>query len=149
MNQKKIGFFLKELRKEKGITQEELAETFGVTSQSISKWELGINCPDITMLPKIADYYRVSIDELLGYKPLSSINSIYIDNSRPSLFEEKFSLIIEIDNSSYLHITLSKYKNKKINYINTRLTFSEIEINNSYSTRDQLVFSIQENLKVF
>lgn len=67
------------LRKQKGITQEELAEEFGVTSQSISKWELGINCPDITMLPKLADYYRVSIDELIGYKPLSSINSIYID----------------------------------------------------------------------
>ena len=67
------------LRKQKGVTQEELAEVFGVTSQSISKWELAINCPDITMLPKIAEYYRVSIDELLGYKPLSSINSLYID----------------------------------------------------------------------
>ena len=75
----KLAENLQFLRKEKGITQEELAETFGVTSQSISKWELGINCPDITMLPKIADYYRVSIDELLGYKPLSSINSIYMD----------------------------------------------------------------------
>ena len=75
----KLADNLQLLRKQKGITQEELAEVFGVTSQSISKWELGINCPDITMLPKIADYYRVSIDELVGYKPLSSINSIYID----------------------------------------------------------------------
>ena len=75
----KLADNLQLLRKQKGITQEELAEVFGVTSQSISKWELGINCPDITMLPKIAYYYRVSIDELVGYKPLSSINSIYID----------------------------------------------------------------------
>lgn len=75
----KLAENLQLLRKQKGKTQEELAEIFGVSSQSISKWELGINCPDITMLPKIADYYRVSIDELLGYKPMSSINSIYID----------------------------------------------------------------------
>ena len=75
----KLAENLQLLRKQKGVTQEELAEVFGVTSQSISKWELGINCPDITLLPKIADYYRVSIDELLGYKPLSSINSIYIE----------------------------------------------------------------------
>lgn len=75
----KLADNLQLLRKQKRLTQEELAEIFGVTSQSISKWELGINCPDITMLPKLADFYRVSIDELLGYKPLSSINSIYID----------------------------------------------------------------------
>ena len=75
----KLAENLQLLRKQKGKTQEELAEVFNVSSQSVSKWELGINCPDITMLPKIADYYRVSIDELLGYKPMSSINSIYID----------------------------------------------------------------------
>ena len=75
----KLAENLQLLRKQKGKTQEELAEIFGVSSQSISKWELGINCPDIMLLPKLADYYRVSIDELLGYKPMSSINSIYID----------------------------------------------------------------------
>ena len=75
----KIAENLHTLRKEKGITQEELAAVFSVTPQSVSKWELGISCPDITMLPKLAEYYKVSIDELLGYKPMSSINSIYID----------------------------------------------------------------------
>ena len=75
----KLAENLQLLRKQKGKTQEELAEIFGVSSQSVSKWELGINCPDITMLPKLAEYYKVSIDELLGYKPMSSINSIYID----------------------------------------------------------------------
>lgn len=75
----KLSENLQLLRRQKGLTQEDLADVFGVTSQSISKWELGINCPDITMLPKIADFYEVSIDELIGYKPMSSINSIYID----------------------------------------------------------------------
>ena len=74
----KIAENLQMLRKEKKITQEELAEVFGVTSQSISKWELGLSCPDITLLPKIAQFYEISIDELLGYNPKTSLNSIYI-----------------------------------------------------------------------
>lgn len=75
----KIAENLLFLRKQQGITQEALAEVLGVTSQSISKWELGINCPDISLLPEIASFYKISIDELLGYKPISSINSIYMD----------------------------------------------------------------------
>lgn len=74
----KISENLQMLRKEKGLTQEELAEVLGVTNQSISKWELGLSCPDIMMLPRIAEYYSVTIDELLGYKSATSINNIYI-----------------------------------------------------------------------
>lgn len=74
----KLAENLQILRKQKKITQEELASIFGVTSQSISKWELGLSCPDITLLPKIAEFYSVTIDELLGYKASSSINDIYI-----------------------------------------------------------------------
>lgn len=74
----KLAENLQMLRKEKGLTQETLAEVFGVTSQSVSKWELGISCPDIMLLPKIAEFFKVSIDELMGYKPASSINDIYI-----------------------------------------------------------------------
>lgn len=75
----KISENLQMLRKERGLTQEQLAEIFGVTNQSISKWELGLSCPDITMLPKIAEFYSVTIDELVGYKSLTSINNIYIE----------------------------------------------------------------------
>jgi len=75
----KIAENLQMLRKEKGLTQEQLAEIFGVTNQSISKWELGLSCPDITMLPKIAEFYSVTIDELIGYEPITSINNIYIE----------------------------------------------------------------------
>lgn len=46
MNQKKIGEFLKELRKEKSMTLEQLAEVLGVTNRSISRWENGVNMPD-------------------------------------------------------------------------------------------------------
>lgn len=54
------------LRKQKGLTQEELAQAFGVTNQAVSKWESGASCPDIALLPDIADYFGVSIDLLFG-----------------------------------------------------------------------------------
>ena len=65
MDQKKIGSFLKELRKEKGITQEQLAEILGVSGRTISRWETGSNMPDLDVLIEIADYYGVELRELL------------------------------------------------------------------------------------
>lgn len=59
-----------ELRKEKGIGQQELADVLGVSFQSVSKWETGATMPDIALLPDIAEYFKVSVDELLGLKPL-------------------------------------------------------------------------------
>ena len=65
MDQKKTGRFLKELRREKGLTQEQLAERFGVTNRSVSRWENGVNMPDLDLVIDIADYFEVSIDEFL------------------------------------------------------------------------------------
>ena len=61
-----FGENLKRLRLEKNLTQEKLADFLGVSFQSISKWERGDTYPDITMLPSIASFFNVSVDELLG-----------------------------------------------------------------------------------
>ena len=66
MDQAKIGEFLKELRKEKGLSQEQLAEEFNVSSRSISRWENGNTMPDISIIIELADYYDVDIRELLN-----------------------------------------------------------------------------------
>ena len=65
MDQIKAGAFLKDLRKEKGITQEQLAEELGVSDRTISRWETGNNMPDISLLVEIADYFDVSIPEII------------------------------------------------------------------------------------
>lgn len=65
MDQKKIGRFLKELRKEKVITQEQLAEKIKVSGRTVSRWETGSNMPDISLLSELADFYDVSIPEII------------------------------------------------------------------------------------
>ena len=61
MNQQKIGKLLRELRKEKGMTQEQLAEHFHVSSRTVSRWETGNNMPDLSLLIELADFYDVDI----------------------------------------------------------------------------------------
>ena len=56
-------------RKELGLTQEGLAQKLGVTNQAVSKWESGQSCPDIALLPKLADLFGISIDALFGREP--------------------------------------------------------------------------------
>ena len=65
MDQKKTGCFLKQLRNEKGLTQEQLANEFGVAQRTVSRWETGSNMPDISMLVEIAEFYEVDIREII------------------------------------------------------------------------------------
>lgn len=65
MDQKKVGLFLKTLRKEKNITQEALAETLNVSSRTVSRWETGSNMPDISLLVELSEFYQVSIPEII------------------------------------------------------------------------------------
>ena len=60
-----IGTKIATLRKQKGITQEEMANAIGTSAQAISKWERGKNYPDIELLPIIADFFSTTIDNLL------------------------------------------------------------------------------------
>lgn len=68
MDQVKIGGFLRILRKEKGLTQEQLAEKFNVAGRTISRWETGSNMPDLSILVELADFYDVDIREIMLYR---------------------------------------------------------------------------------
>ena len=65
-----MKLYIKELREAKGLTQKELAELMQVSFQTISKWENGVNFPDITHIPRMADIFGVSADIILGLEPL-------------------------------------------------------------------------------
>lgn len=65
MDQVKTGAFIKKLRTEKGLTQEQLAEKFNVSRRTVSRWETGSNMPDLDVLIEMSDYFDVDIRELL------------------------------------------------------------------------------------
>ena len=64
----RIGAIIKKLRAENNITQDALATAIGVTPQAISRWESEGGYPDIELLPALADFFSVSVDELIGYR---------------------------------------------------------------------------------
>ena len=68
MKKQTLGMMISSLRKEKGMTQLELAEKMGVTDKAVSKWERDLSCPDITSLPKLAEIFEISVDELMQVK---------------------------------------------------------------------------------
>ncbi|MBQ5953582.1 MAG: helix-turn-helix domain-containing protein [Lachnospiraceae bacterium] len=81
MDPKKYGEFLKSLRKEKGLTQEALADRIFVTSKTVSRWETGRQLPDLERLQKLAEFYSVDIrdmvaGEIIADKPTSEIEAL-------------------------------------------------------------------------
>ena len=69
MENKTMGEMIAELRKEKGMTQRDLAEKLNVSDKAVSKWERNVACPDIQNIPKLAEILGVSVDELVNAQP--------------------------------------------------------------------------------
>ena len=78
MNQEKIGNFIKEIRKQNNLTQKELADKLGVTYQAVSKWETGLNIPDIGIIRQISKMYNVDINEILDGEKKKKKKNIFI-----------------------------------------------------------------------
>lgn len=101
MNTEKIGRFIAKKRKEKNLTQKELALKLNITDRAVSKWERGMGCPDISLLEELSKILDISIIELLNGEEVAEINEKNIIDSM------KFSK--------------ENYKNKIINNLNTIL----------------------------
>lgn len=106
MDQKKIGSFLKELRKEKGITQEKFAEKLNVSGRTVSRWETGANMPDISLLVEIAEFFDVSIPEIINGERKSEIMNEEVKEVADKLSDyanaEKETLIKNIRSNSIM-----------------------------------------------
>ncbi len=115
MNQQKIGQFLKELRKEKGVTQAQLAEMLNVTNRSVSRWENGVNMPDLDLLIQLSDYYSVDISEIIDGERKSDnmdkkteetlLKAAEYTNNEKMIFSKRLSFIFAaglIANIAYL-----------------------------------------------
>ncbi len=94
-----IGNKIRELRKKKGITQEQLATALGITSQAVSKWEMSTGYPDIAMLPIIAGYFGVSMDTLFNYDAdkleENIMDVLYKSRTDAHTFEETEKILLD------------------------------------------------------
>lgn len=94
-----IGENIKRLRRKRDLTQEEVASHLGISFQAISKWERGDGYPDITMLPSLANYFGVSVDELIGMNEIAKsekyeeINRLWVENDTKGLHQENMVLM--------------------------------------------------------
>lgn len=75
MNCNKIGTLIHSLRKEKGLTQKQLADCMNISDKTISKWERGLGCPDVSLLPELSEILNVNIEKIL----LGGLNPNEID----------------------------------------------------------------------
>lgn len=83
MDQEKIGSFLKQLRREKELTQEQLAEILNVSGRSVSRWETGSNMPDLSIIVELSEFYQVDIREIIdGERSIKNM-----DNEEKSTIE--------------------------------------------------------------
>lgn len=100
----KINEQIAALRKQKGCTQEELAVASGVTNQAVSKWEAAKCCRDIQLLPALADFFEISIDELMGH--ITAKN--FVNKGDPdSLFEAAVEVLAE---TGFVSTSLLQYR---------------------------------------
>ena len=148
MSNLKIGQKIKAKRRERELTQEELANILGVTKAAVSKWENGESYPDITMLPQIAQLFRITMDELFDYaltnKPLTIVT------------EYHFGLSLDDFDESILNYGVAKecsiHKKGTVGYkrvcAENGITEKEWEVRIHFvSTEQKIPYILQEHIK--
>ena len=85
MNQEKIGKLISECRKEKGLTQLQLAEKLNITNRAVSKWETGKSCPDASIMMELCDILGITVNDLLSGERITMEN--YQKNAENNLVE--------------------------------------------------------------
>ena len=82
MKKETLGMMISAMRKEKGMTQSELAAKMGVTDKAVSKWERDLSCPDIQSVPALAEIFGISVDELMQVKKDSETHTDHKETNR-------------------------------------------------------------------
>ena len=111
MDSEKVGKFIKELRKKNNLTQADLAKKYGVTYQAVSKWENGINLPDIALLKEMSKDFNVNIEDILEGKEITKKKDVKIYVIGTIIVSLIFIIIliytVRMDNSDFKFKTLS------------------------------------------
>lgn len=102
-----IGRRIAQLRKEKGLTQEELSQMMEVSAQAVSKWENDQTCPDISSLPKLAEILGVTVDELLsGKKETAPVAQVLAPEERKELKDMMLRIVVDENGGDHVKINI-------------------------------------------
>ena len=96
MNQEKIGKYIRKIRKDNNLSQEKFAEKLGVTFQAVSKWERGINLPDMAILKAISDEFNIPIDDIINGEESSSCKKSCSCTTNSKNSNNKYILVIVV-----------------------------------------------------
>ena len=100
-----IGKRINEYRRQRNITQEQLAEAMGVTSQAVSKWENDISCPDISVLPQLADYFGVNLDVLIRGESPGTVQMMS-ENQRKDFSRLTLRIVVNTSDGDVVKVNL-------------------------------------------
>ena len=146
-----IGQNLKNLRKAKNLTQEEVAKHLGISFQSVSKWERNDGYPDITMLPALAHYYGVTIDELIGMNALDSEQALEAINKQ---WEENRSNNNHSANVQLMRDALKSYPNNALLFVQLSESLEHLDgtesekrehLRQSIEVQEQIIFHCDDS----
>ena len=133
-----MGEIIAKLRKDTGLTQEQLAVMVGVSAQTVSKWETGTTMPDIMLLPVIADIFDVDIDFLFGRNRKSKIKKIYKHNAHEELYNSFFEIMENLWQNAETDTDVAENAQESIEYLKTHpntqtLVLSNIDGNGGFA----------------
>ena len=100
-----LGEKLAQYRKKNNLTQDGVAEALGVTPQAVSKWENDASCPDIMLLPRLADLYNTTVDELLS-RESAPVAMVVPEEKRKPLSEMVFRVTVESHEGDHVRVNL-------------------------------------------
>lgn len=140
-----IGNRISQFRKEKGYTQEEMAEKLGVTPQAVSKWENDISYPDILLLPKIAEMLGITVDELLSGERKKDTNFL-LEGQRKNIDDMMFRIYVNSADGDKVKVNLPMALVKM--GLEMGMKMPQVSGNNSLKDIDfeQLIFMVESGL---
>lgn len=125
--EKTIGKKLYDLRKQSGFTQDYVAEKLGVSAQAVSKWENDIACPDIMTLPKIAEIYGITIDELFKNDEVQS-KVKYEKTEKVNETELIFRVYVDTVNGDIVKVNLPYVLVKELIKVGKNISFTGVDL---------------------
>lgn len=106
MQTETMGKRIAAFRRQKGLTQDQLAEQLGISAQAVSKWETDLSCPDIGIIPQLADLLDVTLDDLFGVEPKQPTAILVPESQRKNSDELIFRIVVDSADGDKVRVNL-------------------------------------------